>query len=133
MSLLPGTMDTRSSYVLVVGQDSGIGRVGTRFVEVQSTKGLEKIMGKSVGVRVCTECDHVALCFSMYNDSFVPVDPNSVLADTLRELVNPFNVLEGETWGTDVADVTRCTVVGAFTVWTLRAFGVCCQACDKCG
>lgn len=124
-------MDTRSSYVLVVGQDSAIGRVGTRFVEVQSTKGLESILGKYIRVRVCTECDHVAICFS--NDKFVPVDPVSVLADTLRELVNPFNILEGETWGTDVADVTRCTVVGAFTVGTLRTFGACCEACDKCG
>jgi len=126
-------MDPRSSYVLVVGQDSAIGRAGTRFVQVQSKKGLESILGKYIRVRVCTSCDHVAICFSPHDDKFLSVEPGSVVAETLRELVNPFNVLEGEGWGTDVADVTRCTVVGAFTVGTLRTFGSCCPACDKCG
>lgn len=125
-------MDSKSCYVLVIGQDSGIGRVGPRFVEVESSKGLEGILGKYVRVRVCTSCDNVEMCLSPHDDKFKPVDPASVVGGVLRELVNPFNILQGDTWGTNLEDVTRCTVVGAFTVGTLRTFGACCPECDKC-
>lgn len=115
-----------------MGHDCGVGRTGPRFVEVESSEGLESILGKFLRVRVCAACDHVAMSFFPKDDKFKSVEPGSVVAGVLRELVNPFNILQGDSWSTDLADVTRCTVVGAFTVGTLRTFGVCCQACDKC-
>ena len=125
-------MDPTSSYVLVIAHDSAIGRAGARFVEVKSTQGLESILGKCVRVRVCTDCNHVAMSFFPKDDKFKSVEPGSDVSEVLRELMNPYNILQGETWGTDLADVTRCTVVGAFTVCTLRTFGECYEACARC-
>ena len=127
-----------SSGILINACDTARARYGIRFVPITPEHEVEKFLGKTLVVRVCSSCGHCVLRDSSMDSTIKPVEETTTLpvdhpmSREFKKMLMPLSGNRLDPWGVSPEEFNPSMVLGMMHLDSMACYLELRVPCPNC-